>query len=427
MNRNKSRIIGVLSGMLWLFSCTPDDYTYRDNRIMDVSSVDSVALVANHVMVLADGYAQLELFPKLFTKEGNQIPDDRVKDEWLEYVSASGVALSRYFSTSEAALVGQTIEARLKIKGTDLESNPVSFQVVAPLEAEYTSEIKIPVVFHIVQTTEDVESFGGEYAQEQIEALLAKLNNMLDGSTTHNPVGVNTHIRLEPALYDPYGKKLLEPGINRLTVREINTEDKYKYEDFLNAQHLIWPAEHYMNIWLISDREMMFDDFGNQISALCYPYYVEDGAENLPEGIKWTEYAGETLSACESGVIYKLQELDNIDRDFSNNDGGFVNNELGYYIGQYLGLLPTCHLWNVEDSDYCEDTHDYMPDEQAVGGNRTWYKEANGCYFRAENIMDDPRGGHCSVSREQCIRMRWVLNHCPGREAWKSDFAFTGK
>lgn len=423
MKKNISRMIGVFSGILLLFSCTPDDYTYQDNRNMDVSSVDSVALVANHVMVLADGYAQLELFPKLFTREGKQIPDTRVKDEWLEYVSESGIPVSRYFSTSDANLIGQTVTARLKIKGTGLESNPVTFRVVAPLEAEYTSEIKIPVVFHIVQTTEDVESFGGEYKGEQIEALLTKLNNMLDGSTTHNSVGVNTHIRLEPAFYDPDGKKLTEPGINRLTVKEINTENRY--EDFLSRQHLIWPTERYMNIWLISDREMIVSDFGNRVSSLCYPYYVNPGQEGAPEGIAWREYTGEALLACESGIIYKLQELDNIDRDFSN-EGGLANNELGYYIGQYLGLLPTCHL-RGEMTDYCDDTLDYGPDENAVGGNRQWYKEANGCYFRAENIMDDPRGGHCSVSREQCIRMRWVLNHCPGREAWKSDFAFTGK
>lgn len=423
MKKNVSRMIGVFSGILLLFSCTPDDYTYRDNRDMDVSSVDSVALVASHVMVLADGYAQLELFPKLFTREGKQIPDSRVKNEWLEYVSESGIPVSRHFSTSDASLIGQTVTVRLKIKGTGLESDPVAFRVVAPLEAEYTSEIKIPVVFHIVQTTEDVESFGGEYKGEQVETLLTKLNNMLDGSTTHNPVGVNTHIRLEPALYDLYGKKLTEPGINRLTVKEIDAGNRY--EDFLKEQHLIWPVEHYMNIWLISDREMVVADFGNRISGLCYPYYVNPGQEDAPEGIAWREYAGEALSAYESGIIYKLQELDNIDRDFSN-EGVLANNELGYYIGQYLGLLPTCHLRGAM-TDYCDDTHDYEPDENAVGGNRQWYKEANGCYFRAENIMDDPRGGHCSVSREQCVRMRWVLNHCPGREAWKSDFAFTGK
>jgi hypothetical protein len=59
--------------------------------------------------------------------------------------------------------------------------------------------------------------------------------------------------------------------------------------------------------------------------------------------------------------------------------------------------------------------------------NTDWYKTFDGCYFRAENIMDDSRGVHCSVSRDQAIRMRWFLNNCPARTAWKSDFAFTGK
>lgn len=422
MKKNVSRMIDVFAGILLLFSCTPDDYTYRDNRDMDISSIDSVALVANHVMVLADGYAQLELFPRLFTRDGNQIPDSRVKEEWLEYVSESGIPVSRYFSTSDTGMIGQTVTVRLRINGTDLESDSVTFRVAAPLEPEYTSEIKIPVIFHIVQTTEDIESFGGEYREEQIRALLTKLNNMLDGSATHNPVGVNTHIRLEPALYDLYGRKLTEPGINRLTVKEIDTGNRY--EDFLKGQHLIWPSEHYVNIWLISDRKMTVSNFSN-ISSLCYPYYVNPGVDDAPEGISLTEYTGNELSACQAGIIYKLQELDNIDRDFSN-EAGLAYNEMGYYIGQYLGLLPTCHL-HGELIDYCADTHDYGEDGNAVGGNRQWYKEADGCYFRAENIMDDPRGGHCSVSREQCIRMRWVLNHCPGREAWKSDFAFTGK
>lgn len=424
MNKNISGFIATVLGLQLLFGCTPDDENYRDNRIMDISSVDSVALVANHVMVLADGHAQLELYPRLFTREGNQIPDERVNNEWLEYVSESGLALSRYFSTADAALIGQSVTARLKIKGTSLESKPVTFRIAAPLEKEYTSEIKIPVIFHIVQTTEDIESFGGAYQQEQIEMLLKKLNRMLDGSTTNNPVGVNTHIRLEPALYDPYGKRLLEPGINRLTVKEIITEEEKgnKYEDFLSNRHLIWSAGRYMNIWLISDRTGIFDNFGNEVSEECRPYYVNPGVTDCPEGIAWTEYAGEELKAREAGVIYKLQELNNVDRGFMSKDK-FLTNELGYYIGKYFGLLPTCYIPELgSGGDFCEDTHDY-----STTGNSTWYKNANGCYFRAENIMDDPRGSHCSVSREQCIRMRWVLNHCPGREAWKSDFAFTGK
>ena len=63
---------------------------------------------------------------------------------------------------------------------------------------------------------------------------------------------------------------------------------------------------------------------------------------------------------------------------------------------------------------FIRDTLNYIRDESKPGRNETWYKESEGCYFRAENIMDDPTGGHCSVSREQCMRMRWVLNNCVG-------------
>ena len=59
--------------------------------------------------------------------------------------------------------------------------------------------------------------------------------------------------------------------------------------------------------------------------------------------------------------------------------------------------------------------------------NTSWYKQAQGCYFRSENIMDDPTGLHISVSKNQCERIRWLLENCPERAAWKNDFAFTGK
>ena len=148
--------------MLQAFSaCSPDDYTYHDNSIMSIEDIDHIELIANQKMVLADGRAQLELYPRLFTKDNYQIPDERIQDDWLEYTSESGIALQRYFSTTDVSFVGKTITAKLKIKGTQLESNPVSFQVTEPLERQYTSEIRIPVVFHIIQTTEDIESFGG--------------------------------------------------------------------------------------------------------------------------------------------------------------------------------------------------------------------------------------------------------------------------
>lgn len=419
--KNILNFAGIIIGLQLAFGCSPDDYTYHDNSEVDITTIDSVALVPNHVMLLADGNARLDLRPMLYTKEKYQILDSRVKEEWLEYTSESGVAISRYFSTSDASLIGQTLAVRVKIKGTNVESQPVSFQVVAPLDEKYTSEIKIPVVFHVIQTTEDIESFGGAYTRERLEVLLLKLNNVLSGVVSFNPVGVDTHIRLVAAVYDQNGKKMPESGINRLVVKEIDFTNNLT--DFLTAQHLIWPVDKYLNIWLVSDRG---EKMANSICANCLPQYVYPGtsAVGRPAGITWKEFApGMAFKLKESGVIYKLQKLDQIDRTFEAS----AYNDFGYYFGRYLGLFPTCNYGTKAGNDYCEDTHNYFPDKEAIGENKTWYKQANGCYFRAENIMDDPMGVHSSISKNQCERMRWVLENCPERAAWKSAFAFTGK
>lgn len=429
MKANGLKYLWCVWGMLIIVSCSPDSYTYHDNSTIDVSMVDSVSLLPNHVMVLADGHACLDLYPRLFTKTGDSIPDSRVSEDLLEYVSSSGVAFTRYFSTSDASLLGKTLTVQVKIKGTDVISEPVSFKVVAPLDNKYSSEIRIPVVFHIVQTTKEIESYGGQYGADMIALHVEKLNNLFGGTVSENPVGVNTHIRFELAEYDYSGKKMAEPGIDRFTPECIDNTGNYV--EFLEKSRLVWPADKYMNVWLISDLQSEVKDFGRNVTDSCQPCYVYSGIpeEGRPEGIDWIEYSGETIFALkEIGIVYKLQEIDNQSRDFVWNDGQNYSpiNDLVFYVGRYLGLLPTYSYGDNPVSDYCEDTQDYVGDKYD-NYNNTWYKTVGSCYFRSENIADDPTGVHVSVSKNQCERMRWVLENCPQRAAWKSDWAFTGK
>lgn len=428
MKANGLKYLWCVWGMLMIGSCSPDSYSYHDNSKIDVSLIDSVSLLPNHVMVLADGHACLDLYPRLFTKTGDCIPDSRVTEDLLEYVSPSGVALTRYFSTSDASLIGKTLTVQVKIKGTGVISEPVSFKVVAPLDSKYTSEIRIPVVFHIVQTAKEVESYGGQYGADMIALHVEKLNNLFGGIVSENPVGVNTCIRFELAQYDYKGKKMAEPGIDRFTPESIDNTGNYA--EFLERSHLVWPADKYMNVWLISDLQSEVKDFGRNITDDCMPCYVYPGTPEggRLEGIDWIEYAeGVTFTPKEVGILYKLQEIDNQSRDFLWNDGQDYSpiNDLVFYVGRYLGLFPTYSYGDDPISDYCEDTQDYVGD--GYGYNNTWYKTVGSCYFCAENIADDPTGVHVSVSKNQCERMRWVLENCPQRAAWKSDWAFTGK
>lgn len=414
----KTLIIIAISSFAW--ACTPDRYSDMDISAVDLSKISKIEILPNQRMVIADGNATLDLLPRMYTDNNLLIPDSRIKPEWLEYKIDGKVTNNRFFTTSDASLIGKTLTATVKLKGSNIESESVSFKVVAPLDKKYSSEITIPVVFHIIQTSEEIELYQGKIEKDRIDLILKKLNNVFGGLGSVNPVGVNTNVKFRYAEYNLHGETMPEKGINRLVVKKINPDDNYS--TFLHANNLVWPAQKYMNIWLISDLKKDYEYFGYDISNNCKPRYKAKQVEdNMPEGLSLKEYSDDVVFGIEqSGIVYKLQELDVMNRRY----GDEMTNELIYYVGRYLGLKSTCHYWD-EGEDYCDDTIDYWE----INGfdNTGWYKFMEGCYFLAENIMDDQRGVHNSISKNQCERLRWVLNNCPDRAAWKSDFAFKGK
>lgn len=416
---------------LLLAACSPDEEVFHDNSHVDPAIVDAVTIAPNQKMLIADGNAQIELQPTVYTKSGTTVPDTRVDDDWIEYTSDTpGVTAGRTISVSDASLAGKTVTVTAKIKSTGKTSDPVSFTIIAPKKEQYADVRTIPVVFHVLQTKDDIDNYGGEFKQERIEMQLKRLNNMFSGAISHNPVGVNSNIKFAMAEYDQYGARLVEPGVDRKTISDgaFQKKNGADLDSLILAEHLLWPADKYLNIWLVSDRKGVVSDFANDVTAKCAPKYVVAGAANQPKGLKLTTYDGQTLTPSESGIIYKISELDVTERSFfvSNNNKKQGYNELGYYIGLFYGLLPTCNYSNTKaGTDYCDDTIDYAA--TSTGGNQDWYKTMDGCYFRAENIMDDPRGVHCSVSQDQAIRMRWIMDNCQGRMQCKSAYAINGK
>lgn len=425
------RNISLVSVALLATACSPDEEIFHDNSKVDPAIVDAVTIMPNQKRLIADGNAQIELQPTVFTKSGTQVPDTRVDDDWIEYTSDTpGVVAGRVISIADASLVGKTVTVKARVKTTGKESDPVSFSVIASKKDQFANELVIPVVFHILQTKDDIDNYGGEFKLERIEMQLKRLNNMFSGAVSHNPVGVNTNIRFEMAQYDQYGNRLVEPGVDRKTIADgaFSKKDGSDIDSLITAERLLWSADDYLNVWLVSDRKGVVSDFANDVTAKCAPCYVKAATADAPKGLKLQEYAGQALKPSQAGIVYKLSELDVAERSFfvSNNNKKQGYNELGYYIGLFYGLLPTCNYSNTKaGTDYCDDTIDYAA--TSIGGNKDWYKTMDGCYFRAENIMDDPRGVHCSVSQDQTIRMRWIMNNCVGRMQWKSTFALSGK
>lgn len=409
-----------------LTSCTPDKYEFQEMEPVDMQVIREIKLRTSHFQLLADGKAQLEFNPLLITEDGFEVEDSRVDHSQIEYRTESGEKLPKLFSTTDQSLIGKSVKVQAKITGTDLISNTVTFTVEDPSVIDKYPEITIPIIFHLIQANSDITEYGGEIPMERIHLLLEKMNNTFSGSVSNNAMGVDTRIRFQAAIYDPNGNKLREPGINRVYVDKVADQSKDKYNTFLAKQNALWPYDKYLNIWLVSDRNNEYFTFYHTVSKTCIPRYLNTGTNSgeIPQGLNLSvPLASWNPKANEIGILYKLQSIQSMVRTFGENK----ENELINGVGYYLGLLPT---WTAkrgyEPQDYCPDTHKYFG-TTVDKINHTAYKLIGDCFFLAENIMDDPVGVHRSVSLQQALRIHWVLNNCPERSAWKSDYAFTGK
>ena len=411
-----------------IISCTPDKDEVLEMGLVDMDHIKDIKLRTSHYQLLANGKPQLEFNPLLTTKDGFTVQDSRIDHSQIEYYTSTGETLPKVFSTSDKSLIGEKINVHAKIKGVDLTSNTVTFTISDPSVSDTYTEITIPVIFHLIQSNQDIAGYGGEIPMERIHLLIDKINNTFSGNVSTNAMGVDTKIRFKAAVYDPYGNKLQEPGINRIYVEKVTDAAKDQYKTFIKDQKALWPYDKYLNVWLISDRENEYDKFFYTISRTCIPRYIatETDPAKIPEGLtlsslpeNWTPVPNEV------GILYKLQSIQTMVRSFGEKN----ENELVNGFGYYLGLLPT---WGASSSakpqDYCSDTHKYYGnDNEGYNKNQTAYKLVGDCFFLAENIMDDPVGVHRSVSQQQAQRMRWILNNSPERSAWKSDYAFTGR
>lgn len=430
MKKSILKYLFITAWILVFAACSPDKLTYNDPDIIDEATLDSIGLLASHTMIVADGKATLEFTPVAYTKERFKIYGPRMKDEWFTYTTdVAGVKIDRFFTVSDPSLIGKEIKVTLSLKSRpEVKSKEVTFKIIAPLAVN--KSYTMPIIIHIIQTNEDVDSYGGIYGKDRIDQFVDRLNLVFAGDVSVHPAGINTKINFKQAMYNPQGGKMNEVGINRLTVKEITFDDavtKRGYFTFLKDNNLIWDPTKYMNIWLISDRANNGKVFSWRYSYPCMPKYQTVGATNAPEGLVMRENpsADSLQSPLAAGLMYRLQAINQI-RRYTGSSYSPEDNDLIHYIGCYLGLLRSAWFTTTGFEDYCDDTQAYYYVRDGL--NNSLYKEGlNNLFFLGENIMDDPTGVHKSVTQQQYLRMQWVLENCIDRAAWRSDFAFTGK
>lgn len=410
--------------MTTLYSCLPSDPDYFNINQMPIDSVTSIALIPSHYSLIADGVSELLLNVFLYKGDKEQILESRIEPDWVELYTEDGKNVDKNLKTKNWS--PDTVKIYAQLKGYDqitdparkelLKTNQIRIVLRKPQAPDMYNEITYPVIFHIIQTSDDITGYGVAETFRLYE-YFDKLNKVFARECNVSPNGVDTRIKFKLAEYDPYGQKLPEIGVNRYTLPKGAVGNDYN--TFIQSKKLDWDYNRYLNVWLIMGASQPLD-------KPCRPYYIASNADKKPEGLTFTETNDvntlpKGITPLQAGILIDLKAFTSYKTDIQ---------DITFYFGRYLGLLD-----NTADSqpeNYCDDTFSFPVSSGDGNLNKKFMKEVTGddnqrYYFISDNIMDDAVGMHKTVNMDQSSRIREIVKWCPARQQYQSDFAFTGK
>lgn len=411
------KIIAYILLIGLFFSCEKSEYEtwlYEPG----VEAVDSVAIYPNSPVLIANGKAQLNFLVKAysFVKDKRTIEQvingehivkdsvftkvaamkmDRFKSSDIQIKTRDGRVIDgQKFSTTEGA--GTDVEFVCIIHG--MESKPCKVHLIAEPVMDFPT-ITVPVVFHLLATDKNVNKYNG-ITTELLQGFIDRANKVFSGSYAHDPVAVDSKIRFELATVDVQGNKLATPGVNRVAM---GTPAYGEVAAYIN-KNLLWNPNRILNIW-VND-----EIYGTDAYA---PAYILDNGTVVSglemESVATADEASFT-SYKEAGITLSVSSI------FSINKGGYE-----YYLGKHFGLMPTVYStysgipFVDGDVDFCSDTYTYELGPIAL--EKYTYsddKQAPVIYYNSHNIMDESSAS-TSLTYEQALRIRTVLENCPGR------------
>jgi hypothetical protein len=217
--------------------------------------------------------------------------------------------------------------------------------------------VTLPIIFHVIHNGEEV-GVGSNIAANLIAAQIEQLNNdfrKITGTSgdNSNPVGADSEIEFCPALINPGGMALPEPGINR-----INRNDQgWSAAPYSRAyvQGTIkpasqWDPNRYINIWVLNLGSSLLG-YAQFPSQSGLPGLDDDeGAANTDGVVIRTSSIGSTATPNPGGGAYAA--------------GRTLTHELGHFFGlrhiwgdgtgcaaSGAALDCACSL-----DDFCDDT-----------------------------------------------------------------------
>jgi len=430
----------VATGILFLYACKPTETELFENKIQN-DEVKLIRLSADHNLLLPDAPAQMEFrcaaygikdVKKLvktvagsvvtYTEEIKQdtflIPKDRIAPDFIKVYHEGGVLVKdNVYQTTDQQLRTITFYAQ----AGNLKSEPLKVTIRPLQDTESMPEIVFPVMFHLMvppPSNKPAYSITSAQLQEKLD----RLNVIFNRQRTTNPNGGNAKIVFKLAEFDRAGKRLKAKGQETINVAAGLTDVQYK--QLINTTK-IWDPNKYLNIYVAK-----FADNWTSSGALSYiaeaPKVILSSAATIP-GLTTTPVAAysetDVKDFSEAAILLNYGEFFNPALWVSNNPL-----ELATVIGYFFGLKTNKASFNDSnvvngDTDYCADTYMYQENTPNFSIYKTAYKSDD--KFTSFNIMTDYSRKN-SVTVDQVKRIRKVLESCPSRWSYKSNWAFTG-
>lgn len=279
--------------------------------------------------------------------------------------------------------------------------------------------ITIPYIVHIIHNGEALGTASNiptAWVTAQMNALTRDFRKQnADISilpTAFQPLASDLELEFCPAVVDPLGNILPEPGLERIDRNSRGwSAPSYSstYIDGTIKPATIWDPNNYFNIWVC--------DLG--VSLLGYATFP---STTLLPGLNFPQYVG---TATSDGVVITYST-------FGDSNAGLLTNYtkgrvLAHEVGHWVGLR---HIWGDAScgDDFCNDTPVASGNN---GGCPTFPKISSSCnngpngdlfYNYMDYTYDD-----CKVmfSNDQKIRAVTIMNNSPFRLSLQTSTACT--
>ncbi len=435
----------IVSGLfLLLIACSPDDELILDQRV-SADDIKIIELRADHNTLIANGNSFMEFhaiayganeikhliyqsktktYKDTITLDTFVIPNDQLPNDFIKVFDEQGKELEGNKFSTDDALAGSL---EFTAKAGLLESKPISIKL-RNLPASNYEEVVYPIIFHLLIPP---VSSGPAYSvpEDKLQDKIDKLNLIYNQINLSNPNGGNAKISFKLAEYDKYGKPLKIKGVNMVQLKEeLSANEIYEYIN----DNLIWDSNKYLNVWLTKFASSWSETGANSYKSVAPTVILSsaDAISGLTADAVESFDNGDITDFTDVGIMVNYKDFLNANR--STGDGF----ELSTIVGYYLGLLSMDYYQRYGyvngkytsitnfvdgDTDFCSDT--YMTDKADLIFKKSYITEEwfTGCNIMIRNSRKN------SITYDQVQRVRQIIESCPSRWSYKSDWAFTGK